>query len=71
MILPRSIQIIVVLRRTTVVVVVSLLVLFGLRPSAQSLGQNPFQNLSFTVFERYLDSLRLQAAIPGMSARII
>ena len=52
-------------------IVVSLLVLFGLRPSAQILGLNPFQNLTFTVFERYLESLRLQAGIPGMSALIL
>jgi CubicO group peptidase (beta-lactamase class C family) len=71
MILLRSFQISVVLRRTAAVVAVSLLVLFGLRPSAQNLGLNPFQNLTFTVFERYLDSLRLQAAIPGMSALIL
>ncbi len=71
MILPRSFQISVVVRRTAVVVAVSLLVLVGLHPSAQILGQGPFQNLTFTVFERYVDSLRLQAAIPGMSALIL
>jgi CubicO group peptidase (beta-lactamase class C family) len=50
-------------RRTAAVIVVSLLVLFGTRISAQS--------LTFSLFERYLESLRLQAGIPGMSALIV
>lgn len=41
----------------------SLLVLFGPRPSAQ--------NLTVSLFERYLESLRVQAGIPGMSALIL
>jgi CubicO group peptidase (beta-lactamase class C family) len=51
------------MRRTAAVIVVSLLVLFGQRTSAQS--------LTFSLFERYLDSLRVQAGIPGLSALIL
>ncbi len=51
------------MRRIAAAVVVSLLVLLGSRPSAQG--------LTFSLFERYLDSLRLQAGIPGMSALIL
>jgi len=50
-------------RRAAAAIVVSLLVLFGSRPSAQG--------LTFSLFERYLDSLRLQAGIPGLSALIL
>jgi CubicO group peptidase (beta-lactamase class C family) len=50
-------------RRTAAVIAVSLLVLLSQRPSAQS--------LTFSLFERYLESLRLQAGIPGMSAMIL
>ena len=50
-------------RRTAAVVAVSLLVLFGPRASAQS--------VTFSLFERYLESLRLQAGIPGMSGLIL
>lgn len=51
------------MRRTAAVIAVSLLVLCGQRPSAQS--------LTFSVFERYLDSLRQVAGIPGLSALIL
>ena len=51
------------MRRTAAVIVVSLLVLSGQRPSAQS--------LTFSLFERYLDSLRTIAGIPGLSALIL
>ena len=51
------------MRRTAAVIVVSLLVLLGQRSSAQS--------LTFSLFERYLDSLRLVAGIPGLSALIL
>ena len=51
------------MRRTAAVIVVSLLVLFGQRTAAQS--------LTFSLFERYLESLRVQAGIPGMSALIL
>jgi len=51
------------MRRTAAVIAVSLLVLCGQRPSAQS--------LTFSLFERYLDSLRVQAGIPGLSALIL
>jgi CubicO group peptidase (beta-lactamase class C family) len=54
-------------RRIAAVLVVSLLGLFGLRASAQSLAPS----LTFSLFERYLESLRLQAGIPGMSALIL
>ena len=67
MILLRSFQKIVSVRRTAAVIVVSLLALAGQRSSAQSL----FQNLSFSLFERYLEALRVQAGIPGMSALIL
>jgi len=50
-------------RRAAAVIAVSLLVLFEPRTSAQS--------LTFSLFERYLESLRLQAGIPGMSALIL
>jgi CubicO group peptidase (beta-lactamase class C family) len=49
------------------VIAVSLLALIGQRSSAQSL----FQNLTFSLFERYLEALRMQAGIPGMSALIL
>jgi len=51
------------MRRTAAVIVVSLLVLFQQRTSTQS--------LTFSLFERYVDSLRVQAGIPGMSALIL
>ena len=51
------------MRRVAAAIIVSLLVLLGSRPSAQG--------LTFSLFERYLDSLRLQAGIPGMSALIL
>ena len=51
------------MRRTAAVIVVSLLVLFGSRPTAQS--------LTVSLLERYLESLRLQASIPGMSALVL
>ena len=44
-------------------VVVALITALPLRPSAQG--------LSFTLFERYLESLREQAGIPGMSALVM
>jgi CubicO group peptidase (beta-lactamase class C family) len=53
------------------VIAVSLLALVGQRPSAQGLFQTPFQNLTFSLFERYLEALRIQAGIPGMSALIL
>jgi CubicO group peptidase (beta-lactamase class C family) len=49
------------------VIAVSLLALSGQHSSAQS----PFQNLTFSLFERYLEALRVQAGIPGMSALIL
>jgi CubicO group peptidase (beta-lactamase class C family) len=49
------------------VIAVSLLALTGQHSSAQSL----FQNLSFSLFERYLEAFRVQAGIPGMSALIL
>lgn len=55
------------MRRTAAVIAVSLLALVGQRSSAQSL----FQNLSFSLFERYLEALRVQAGIPGMSGVIL
>lgn len=55
------------MRRTAVVIAVSLFALIGQRSSAQSL----FQNLTFSLFERYLEALRVQAGIPGMSALIL
>ena len=51
------------MRRTAAVIAVSLLVIFGQRSSAQS--------LTFSIFEKYLESLRIQAAIPGLSALIL
>jgi CubicO group peptidase (beta-lactamase class C family) len=51
------------MRRTAAVVAASLLVLFGQHTSAQS--------LTFSIFEKYLDALRQQAAIPGLSALIL
>jgi CubicO group peptidase (beta-lactamase class C family) len=56
------------LRRIAAAIVVSLVVLVGPRPAAQSVF---FQGLTFSLFERYVDSLRVQAAIPGISALII
>jgi CubicO group peptidase (beta-lactamase class C family) len=50
-------------RRAAAAIIVSLLVLFGQHPTAQG--------LTFSLFERYLESLRLQAGIPGMSALIL
>ena len=67
MILLRSFHKSVSVRRTAAVIAVSLLVLIGQPSSAQSL----FQNLSFSLFERYLEALRIQAGIPGMSALIL
>jgi CubicO group peptidase (beta-lactamase class C family) len=67
MILLRSLPKSVSVRRTAAVIAVSLLALIGQRSSAQSL----FQNLSFSLFERYVEALRVQAAIPGMSALIL
>jgi CubicO group peptidase (beta-lactamase class C family) len=58
-------------RRTAAVIAVSLLACFGQRPSAQGLFQTPFQNLTFSLFERYIEALRVQAGIPGMSALIL
>lgn len=52
-------------------IAVSLLALIGQRSSAQSLFPNSFQNLTFSLFERYLEALRVQAGIPGMSALIL
>src|SRR6187200_47634 len=51
----------------------------GFRPgvlvvgAALALMQQPTsaQNLAYSVFERYLESLRVQAAIPGLSALIV
>ena len=67
MILLRSFQKSVSVRRTAAVIAVSLLAFMGQRSSAQSL----FQNLTFSLFERYLEALRVQAGIPGMSAIIL
>ena len=41
--------------------------------AALALMQQPTsaQNLAYSVFERYLESLRVQAAIPGLSALIV
>ena len=51
-------------------IAVSLLAVSAPRPSAQSLF--PTQpSLTFSLFERYLDSLRVQAGIPGLSALIL
>ena len=50
-------------RKAAAAIVVSLLVLLGSRPAAQG--------LTVSLFERYLDSLRLQAGIPGLSAVIV
>jgi CubicO group peptidase (beta-lactamase class C family) len=50
-------------RSIAVFIVAVLYVLAGQRPAAQS--------LSFAVFERYLESLREQAGIPGMSAIVL
>ena len=55
------------MRRIAAVIAVSLLVLVGQRSSAQSL----FPSLTFSLFERYLEALRAQAGIPGMSALIL
>jgi CubicO group peptidase (beta-lactamase class C family) len=71
MILLRSFPKRVSVRRTAAVIAVSLLALIGQRSSAQGFFQNPFQNLTFSLFERYLEALRLQAGIPGMSALIL
>ena len=51
------------MRRAAAAIIVSLIVLFGQRPTAQG--------LTFSLFERYLESLRVQAGIPGMSALIL
>ena len=51
------------MHRVAVAIIVSLLVLIGQRPAAQG--------LTFSLFERYLESLRVQAGIPGMSALIL
>ena len=51
------------MRKAAAAIVVSLLALLGSRPAAQG--------LTFSLFERYLDSLRLQAGIPGMSALLL
>lgn len=48
-------------------IAVSLVALIGQRTSAQSV----FQSLTFSLFERYLEALRVQAGIPGMSALIL
>jgi CubicO group peptidase (beta-lactamase class C family) len=50
-------------RRAAAAIVVSLLVLLGQQPTAQG--------LTFSLFERYVESLRVQSAIPGMSALIL
>ena len=51
-------------------IAVSLLAVSAPRPSAQ--GLFPTQpSLTFSLFERYLDSLRVQAGIPGLSALIL
>src|SRR5262245_65477678 len=51
-------------------IAVSLLAVVELRPAAQSLF--PTQpSLTFSLFERYLDALRQQAGIPGLSALIL
>jgi CubicO group peptidase (beta-lactamase class C family) len=50
-------------RKAAAAIVVSLLALLGSRPTAQG--------LTVSLFERYLDSLRLQAGIPGLSAVIV
>lgn len=51
------------MRRAAAAIIVSLLVLFGQHPTAQG--------LTSSLFERYLESLRVQAGIPGMSALIL
>ena len=55
------------MRRTAAVIAVSLLVLSGQHSSAQNISLS----LTHSLFERYLESLRLQAGIPGMSAVIL
>jgi len=51
-------------------IAVSLLAMFEPRPSAQSVF--PTQpSLTFSVFERYLESFQKQASIPGLSALIL
>jgi CubicO group peptidase (beta-lactamase class C family) len=50
-------------RKAAAAIVVSLLVLFGSQPTAQS--------LTSSLLERYLESLRVQAGIPGMSALVL
>ena len=51
-------------------IAVSLLAMFEPRPSAQSVF--PTQpSLTFSVFERYLESFQKQAGIPGLSALIL
>lgn len=55
------------MRRIAAVIAVSLLALSGQISSAQSV----FQSLTFSLFERYLEALRVQAGIPGMSALIL
>lgn len=67
MILLRSFHKSVSVRRVAAVIAVSLLALIGQRSSAQSV----FQSLPFSLFERYLEALRVQAGIPGMSALIL
>ena len=62
----RSLQKSVSVRRIAAVIAVSLVALIG-RSSAQSV----FQSLTFSLLERYLELLRVQAAIPGMSALIL
>ena len=59
------------MRRTAAAVIaVSLLAMFEPRPSAQSLF--PTQpSLTFSLFERYLEALRQQAGIPGLSALVL
>jgi CubicO group peptidase (beta-lactamase class C family) len=52
-------------RAFRIAVVVSLALAVGQQSSAQT------QSLTFSLFERYLESLREQAAIPGMSAAVV
>lgn len=47
---------------------IALFVLLGVAVSSDPASA---QSLSFSVFERYLDSVRIEAGIPGMSAAII
>ena len=52
--------------RTTKTVLVALVALTAIGPAASAQG-----NLPVSLFERYLEALRLQSGIPGLSAAIV